>query len=373
MDRPIFISHSSKNDAIVKQLREILALHGELPWVDSRELSGGDDLSARLDAGIRGARHFLVLVSLDALGSEWVQREVRIALEEAQRRTDDYKVISVVLPGVQPGILKLLFPREPVHIFIDDTPNEAIPKMATALGAQLPEDWASGKTVQVAPVEELILELTDPVTTEQDGVRRAAATAELTYRPADKGRAITSRRYQFKAPLGPVELEEIRWYIESYFRWPSGVFKERADKTEQALPEWGKALYAAALGGESAREPLAAWQRQSGSRRFSVQVDFDPPEGTDSRSWAPAIWRSRIGSCRCSTRKPTTRNCSRSSRGKRPRGWPENAASANWANYRRRPSTPSWGAAAPCCTWSGCWSRRTTGSSAAAAAWARRC
>jgi hypothetical protein len=77
-----------------------------------------------------------------------------------------------------------------------------------------------------------------------------------------------------------VELGDIRWYIESYFRWPTGVFKERAQKTEAALPEWGKALRDAALGGESAREPLEEWRRQTGSRRFSVQVDFEPPEGT---------------------------------------------------------------------------------------------
>ena len=78
--------------------------------------------------------------------------------------------------------------------------------------------------------------------------------------PADSSRSITSRRYRFRAPLGPVELEEIRWYIESYFRWPTGVFKERATKTEAELPTWGKVLYGAALSGESAREPLEAWR-----------------------------------------------------------------------------------------------------------------
>jgi tetratricopeptide (TPR) repeat protein len=192
-------------------------------------------------------------------------------------------VISVVLPGVQAGLLNLLFPSEPLHIFVDDTPtglSEAIPKIFTALGEQLPEDWEPGEIVQVEPVEELILKLTAPSMTEHDGIHRAAATAELTYNPADHRRAITSRRYPFQAPLGPVELGEIRWYIEHYYRWPTGVFKTRAGKTEQALPTWGNALYAAALGGESAQEPLEAWRGETGSRRFSVQVDADPPEGS---------------------------------------------------------------------------------------------
>ncbi|MCP4566608.1 MAG: CHAT domain-containing protein, partial [FCB group bacterium] len=283
MGQHIFISYSTKNNGTVKRLRETLELHGALPWVDSREITGGDDLETKIEESIRAARHFLVVISIDALSSEWVQSEVEIALKEAKKRKDGYKVISVVLPGVERGHLKLLFPREPAHIFVDNTPtglSEAMPKIFAALGEQLPEDWESSETVSVEPVEELILKLADPIIKEQDGVRRAEATAELTYNSADNSRAITSRRYKFKAPIGPVELGEIRWYIESYFRWPTGVFKERAQKTEKDLPEWGKTLYSDALSGDSAREPLDEWRRKNGSRRFSVQVDFDPPEGT---------------------------------------------------------------------------------------------
>lgn len=284
MDQPIFISHSSQNDAFVKKLRETLELHGQLPWVDSRELTGGAALEATLEQSVRSARHVLAVLSIEALSSEWVQREVRWALDEAARRTDGYKVIPVVLPGVQPGLLKLLFPTEPLHIFVADTPtgfSEAMPKIFAALGMALPTDWETAKAVTAPPVEELVLKLTDPqIVEEQEGVRRATATAELTYNPIGNSDPIVSRRYKFTAPLGPVELAEIRWYIENYYQWPTGVFKERAVKTEKALPQWGRALYAAALEGESARKPLDAWQRQSGSRRFSVQVDFDPLEGT---------------------------------------------------------------------------------------------
>lgn len=283
MNQHLFLSHSSKDDSTVKKLREALELQGQLTWVDSRELTGGDNLNARIEESIRNAIHFLVLVSLDALGSEWVQREVAIALDEASKRKDGYKVISIVLPGVGPGHLRLLFPVEPVHIFVEDTLTglaEALPKISAALGLQLPEDWAPGGTIQVEPVEELILKLTAPHIHEQDGVRRARATAELSCQPANKQRTITSRRYTFTAPLGPVELEEVRWYIESYFRWPTGVFRERAKKVEKNLAKWGQALYDAALSGEPAREAVEEWARQSGSRRFSIQVDFDPPEGT---------------------------------------------------------------------------------------------
>ena len=60
----------------LKKLREKLERQGEFTWVDSRELTGGDDLNARIESGIRAASHFIVAISMDALGSEWVQREV---------------------------------------------------------------------------------------------------------------------------------------------------------------------------------------------------------------------------------------------------------------------------------------------------------
>jgi tetratricopeptide (TPR) repeat protein len=286
----IFISHTSRNDDVVKRLRDLLEAHGQETWVDSRQLTGGDALSPTIEAAIRGAKQFLVVLSIEALSSTWVQREVKLALDvAAQRRAEGYKVISVVLPGVEPGILKLLFPEEPIHIFVEEGPtglNEAIPSIAAALGLQLPNDWQGGEVVEVEPVEELLLALNNPQIVESGGIRRATAMAALTYIPADDSRRITSRQYHFTAPLGPVELEDIRWYIEKYYQWPTGVFKQRATGTAAQLPEWGQALYQAATLAESAREPLTEWRRTSGSRRFSVQVDGDPPEGTPKEAAA---------------------------------------------------------------------------------------
>jgi tetratricopeptide (TPR) repeat protein len=289
MNQPIFISHSTKDDDTVRKLRQILEAHGQRPWVDSREITGGDDLNATIDERIRTARYFLLVASIDALSSEWVQRELTIAKATLQEKGNDhYKIISVVLPGTPLGLVKPFFlPADPRHIVVPEGSNgltESIPDIAAALGLELPMDWKGSEPVEVEPVEELLLELTDPKIVENDGVRRATATAELIYLPADDRRDLKSRRYTFTAPLGPVELGEIRWYIERYYQWPTGVFKERAIKTEQALPKWGQALFKAALAGESAREPLAEWSRQQGSRRFSVQVDAEPPEGTEEEA-----------------------------------------------------------------------------------------
>ncbi|WP_339136596.1 MAG: TIR domain-containing protein [Candidatus Electrothrix sp. GW3-4] len=291
MSDHIFLSHSSKDDNLVKQLRQLLELHGQIPWVDSRELTGGDDLKARIEESIRTARHFLVVISLDALDSEWVERELEIALDEAEQRKDGYKVIPVVLPGTPMRIFKRSFPGDPLYIEVADAPNglsEALPAIFAALGLELPADYQGKESVAAKPLAELLLKLTDPQIEKKENLYWVTATAELEYIPADTAeRGIHSRRYKFTSPLIRDEkrgrddnLEELRWYIERYFQWPVGVFKDRAMKTEANLPAWGKALYDAALQAESAREPLTAWQGQSGSRRFSVQVDFEPPEGS---------------------------------------------------------------------------------------------
>jgi hypothetical protein len=287
MAEHIFISHSSKNDDVVKRLREILELAGIVTWVDSHEFTGGDRLDETLTEKIKTAKSFMILLSIDSLSSEWVQKELKLAQEVAEECKDDgYKVISLVMPGVPAGLLKPFFPKEPIHIFLNQGVHgpdldEKMPDIFAALGKELPNDWKRKAEIKAEPVEELILKLTDPIIEEKDGVRRATATAKLTYHPADNSRAITSPPYKFTVPLGPVELGEIRWYIEKYYQWPTGVFKNRAEQTEKSLPEWGKALYDAALDSEEAREPLEEWKRKSGSRRFSVEVDSAFLKGTD--------------------------------------------------------------------------------------------
>ncbi|MGD1928510.1 MAG: toll/interleukin-1 receptor domain-containing protein [Leptolyngbyaceae cyanobacterium] len=229
MSHHIFISHSTQDDEFVRRLRESLEAHGQVSWVDSRELTGGNALTNTIKDAIRDAQHFLVVISPDTFNSKWVPQEVRFALEVAQAHNDGYKVIPVLLPGVDPdGMVAMLFPNDPLYIFVGAGPtglNEAVPRIAAALGWQLPNDWESGKTVEVEPVEELLLALTDPRIVEHDGVRRATAQAELIYLAADDRRDIKSRRYRFTAPLGPVELGKFAGISNAIINGPLGSSK----------------------------------------------------------------------------------------------------------------------------------------------------
>jgi len=144
---------------------------------------------------------------------------------------------------------------------------------------QLPTEIIQHLQAQLAPVADLVLELIDPAVEDSDGKRRATAVAKLVYSPADGSPTIESGRYRFTAPIGPIEAEEISWYLERYVNWPAGLFEERARRVVAALPQWGRLVYDA-VNVDVARNPLEAWRATSAAeRRFTVKVDKQPIAG----------------------------------------------------------------------------------------------
>jgi hypothetical protein len=183
MKKHIFISHSSKDDEFVKALRKSLEIQGLETWVDSRELAGGDELVPEIKKAIDQARAFIVVLSQNAFNSPWILKEVNYALKKKKKQPDDYPVISLLLEGVEPAALTLYFKKEPVGIKIQIGPggiSEAMPQILAALGERLPDDIQPMLRPQTGPMEELLLELTDPCIIKKGGIRRAQATAKLT-------------------------------------------------------------------------------------------------------------------------------------------------------------------------------------------------
>lgn len=292
----IFISHATADDAFVQALRQALERHQLTVWVDSRNLRGGNKLQPEINAAIRTARQVLVVISPETVNSSWVRQEIKLALKVARKRSAaGYRVIPLLLPGIKPSALGTWFGDEPLGVSVELTPDGldvALPAILAALGEQEPNDPALKQDVKTQPVAELLLELTDPTLKIEAGKQRVAAMAVLTYTPADHPTipAVESRRFRFTAPLGPIEAEELRWYLERYYLLPWGLFAERAERVTQQLPAWGQALYTAILGIPAAQAVLAAWQSTPAdvARRFSVEVDADLPEGTPAEEQAAA-------------------------------------------------------------------------------------
>ena len=283
----LFISHSSKDDDFVRDLRQMLADQGQAGWIDSRELRGGDPLWPEIQAAIEGAAAFAVVVSPDSLQSKWVGKELQHALTlRAARGKQAFPVIPLSLDGTPLGIIETLFGEEPVYL---PASREAggvgalMNALLVATGQRKHADVAALPQAKAEPLEELVLELTDLKFSEQDGVRRASGRARLVYEPATPGqREVASlQSWRFIAPIGPIEAEELRWYLEKFAIWPNEVFRQRASKVEADLVTWGQALYDAALPAAQRENVMQAWARiaNHAGRRFSVHIDASPEAG----------------------------------------------------------------------------------------------
>jgi hypothetical protein len=276
----IFVSHSSADDRFVAELRTRLEEHGHELWVDSRRLSGGDLLGPQIQAAIEDASHVLVVLSPKTVNSTWVSREVRAALRVQQERGPAYRIVPILREGITEQALGVWFPdEEPVAVMIGpDGLVGAMPELLAALGDRLPTDREEPSTREAGVVDELILRLSGLRIRARDGSQRVWATAQLVHEPADPDqRAVESRPFGFAAPLGPIEMAELRWYLESYWRWPVGVFRSRAAVIEARLPDWGRALLGSIRGDGRAFD---AWERagsEGALRRFSILVDDSPP------------------------------------------------------------------------------------------------
>lgn len=79
MAEPIFISHSSEDNACVERLYNDLIDARYWAWMDKKNLRGGEKWEPQIDENLRNARIFVVLFSSASLKSEWVRHEGSMA------------------------------------------------------------------------------------------------------------------------------------------------------------------------------------------------------------------------------------------------------------------------------------------------------
>jgi tetratricopeptide (TPR) repeat protein len=292
----LFISHSSQDDDFVRELRRALSEHGQDGWIDSRELRGGDSLWAEIEQAIEEASAFAVIVSPAGLQSRWVGKELRhaLTLQEARGRKE-FPVVPLSLDGTRLGVLEEFFGEEPTYLPVTSGAggvDAAIDPILVALRKREPADVPASPQPAAEPLEDLVLELTDLGFHELDGIRRASARARLVYEPATPGQPYvhSEQSWRLVAPMGPIEAEDLRWYLEKYAIWPSHYFRERAAKVEEDLVEWGRRLHEEAMPVAHAANVLQAWARigDHAGRRFSVHVDAALEAGAPDEEVATA-------------------------------------------------------------------------------------
>jgi len=76
-------------------------------------------------------------------------------------------------------------------------------------------------------------------------------------------------------PLIPKERNDLRWYLEEYWKWPYYEFVQRARQVEALLPELGKRLYHAVFGSHEADRIVQRWlSNTKGQLQISIVSDI---------------------------------------------------------------------------------------------------
>ncbi len=299
----IFISHSSRDSDFVDKLRQSLEAKGMYSLVDSRELRGRNIPIERIFKTLENARAFIVVVSPDAFNSAWVAEETRHASQVKEQCAEDFVIIPLLREGVELGALKWLFVQKPLAIRVINGAagiKRALPQIISALSRSAgerpqqnlapelqessPESTALVEAIPAVPAEELLLEMRSPYTEKRGGKIYAAATAELSYISAKSRRIGVECRepYLFTAPIGYPEIEELKWYLDQYYLWPSGAEKQRAQEVEERLPQWGRELYLNVMPKYSCSEVLSSWlsAEEGQERRLTVFIDAQLVRGS---------------------------------------------------------------------------------------------
>jgi small GTP-binding protein len=71
----VFLSHSSKDKAVVRSIAERLHTDGLRVWLDDWELHPGDSILAKIEEGLEHSRVLVLCMSTNAFGSDWAQLE----------------------------------------------------------------------------------------------------------------------------------------------------------------------------------------------------------------------------------------------------------------------------------------------------------
>src|SRR5689334_16135597 len=71
----VFLSHSSRDKAAVRDIAERLRKDGLRVWFDEWEIHPGDSIPAKIEEGLEHSRVLVLCMSASAFGSDWAQLE----------------------------------------------------------------------------------------------------------------------------------------------------------------------------------------------------------------------------------------------------------------------------------------------------------
>jgi len=139
----IFLSHNAKDKFFVRELADRLSRLGVKVWIDEAEIKIGDSLTEKIGSAIEKTDFVGIVLSRNSINSQWVQKELQIALQEEFRKK---KV--VVLPLLLEPVELPPFLRD--KLYADFTSPEkfsqSFPKLLEAL--KIPKEKSDALIVE---------------------------------------------------------------------------------------------------------------------------------------------------------------------------------------------------------------------------------
>ena len=80
-----FVCYARRDEAFVMQVVDALIDRGVSVWIDQRDIPAGADWNKAIDAALNACARFLIVLSPDAVRSEEVRSELRVALNDHKR------------------------------------------------------------------------------------------------------------------------------------------------------------------------------------------------------------------------------------------------------------------------------------------------
>lgn len=124
----VFLCHSSADKAFVHKLARDLRLAGVEIWLDALEIKVGDSLIENIQDGIGASDYLAIVLSPDAISSDWVKRELNAAL---MKEMEEKRV--VVLPVLYRQTTIPLLLREKLYADFSESYETGLEVLLAAL------------------------------------------------------------------------------------------------------------------------------------------------------------------------------------------------------------------------------------------------
>jgi hypothetical protein len=132
--RSVFISHSHMDRSFAEKLANDLGKHGLDVWYSEWQMKPGDSLTRKVADGIISSGSMLVLLSKNSVQSEWVEKELSLALCDSLANKN-VRILPVLIETCA-------FPRsfhflgDTIYADFRDDYNTALQRLLSALGVR---------------------------------------------------------------------------------------------------------------------------------------------------------------------------------------------------------------------------------------------